>query len=55
MQIQLLFNLKNFLTDLGEKINDFLSKYTGNASFWVITAVIILIICYWAIRYFGKE
>lgn len=51
----LLFNLKGFLNDLGDKINDFLSKYTSEPAFWVILAIVLFLIGCWAIRYFGKE
>ena len=40
----LLFNLKDFLNDLGDKTNDILSKYTSEPAFWVITTIIIFLI-----------
>lgn len=50
-----ILNLKSFLEDMGEKINDLLGNYTSSPIFWVVTALVIFIICYWAINYFGKK
>lgn len=51
----ILFDLKDFLNDLGDKINNFLDKYTNEPAFWVITAMILFLVCCWAIRYFSRK
>lgn len=51
----ILFDLEKFLNDSGDQINDFLSKYTSEPAFWVITAIILFLIGCWAIRYFGRK
>ena len=50
-----ILDLKDTLDDLTVKINDFLSSYTSNPVFWVVLAIILLLIGCWSIRYFGKE
>ena len=51
----ILFDLKDFLEDLGDQLNNSISKYTSEPAFWVITAIIIFLIGCWAIRYFGRK
>lgn len=50
-----ILNIKSFLEDIGEKINDLLGNYTSSPAFWIITALAIFIICYWAIKYIGNK
>lgn len=51
----ILFDLSEFLNNLNEKLNNFVSNYNDNPIFWVITALIIFLIGCWAIRYFGRK
>ena len=50
-----LLNLRNTLNEFTKKINDLLSPYTSEPAFWVILAIVLLLICCWAIRYFGEK
>ncbi len=50
-----ILSLRDTLEDLTRQINDFLSPYTKEPAFWVILAVILLLIGCWAIRYFGRK
>ncbi len=50
-----ILNLQDTLNDLTKKINNFLSPYTKEPAFWVIVAIILLLIGCWAIRYFGRK
>ncbi len=50
-----ILNLSDTLEDLTEKINDFLAPFTKEPAFWVILAIILLLIGCWAIRYFGRK
>lgn len=50
-----LLNLKSTLDELTDKINNFLSPYTQSPVFWVVLAIILLLIGVWAIGYFGKK
>ncbi len=51
----LLFNLKDFLEDLTKEINNVLEKYTQEPAFWVILAILLFLICCWAIKYFNRK
>lgn len=53
-KVQIL-DLKDTLDDLTIKINDFLSSYTSEPVFWVVLAIILLLIGCWGIRYFGRK
>ena len=50
-----LLDLKSTLNEFTNKINDFLSPYTSEPVFWVVLAIVLLLICCWGIRYFGKK
>lgn len=50
-----LLNLKNTLNEFTKQINDLLGPYTEEPAFWIILAIVLLLICCWAIRYFGEK
>ena len=50
-----LFNLKETLNNLNEKLNNFISGYTSSPIFWIITAIILFLIGCFAINYFNRK
>ena len=50
-----ILSLRDTLNDLTKEINNFLSPYIKEPAFWVILAIILLLIGCWAIRYFGRK
>lgn len=50
-----ILNIKDTLDDITVKINDFLSSYTSSPIFFVVLAIVLLIIGCWGISYFGKK
>ena len=51
----LVLSIKSFLEDLGDKIYDLVGNYSSSPVFWVVTALLLFLICCWAINYFGKK
>ena len=51
----ILFNFKEFLENTNDKLNNLISRYNSEPAFWVIIAIVIFLIGYFAIRYFGRK
>lgn len=51
----MVLDLIDTLNNLGEQINNFLSKYTSEPIFWIVLAIVLFLIGCWAIKYFGGK
>ena len=51
----LVLSIKSFLEDLGDKIYDLVENYSSSPIFFFVSALLLFLICCWAINYFGKK